>query len=240
MATKGKKLVKAFKDLGLNPKYDTPEELEKWLKEMADRKTDTKSTTVHTNQPRLSFFYGENATKGEVDYEQWRYEVKSLLLEETYKGDMIMQAIRRSVRGEASRILMRLGTGVDIETILEKFESVYGTVDTKEELLAKFYSAKQGDSEDITAWSCRLEDLLSRVVEQGMISHHDSEEMLRTKFWAGLRQDLKDISGFKFEMIKDFDKLRVELRKMEREHKLPEKETKKTTNLTHVSPATEN
>lgn len=47
--------------------------------------------------------------------------MKSLLLEATYKEGMIMQAIRRSVRGEASRILMRLGTGVDIETILEKF-----------------------------------------------------------------------------------------------------------------------
>lgn len=28
MATKGKKLIKFFKDLGLNLKYDTPEELE--------------------------------------------------------------------------------------------------------------------------------------------------------------------------------------------------------------------
>lgn len=233
--------MKTLKDLGLNPKYDTPEELEKWLKQIADRKTDTKSTTIHANQPKLSILYGENATKGEVDYEQWRYKVKSLLLEETYKEDMIMQAIRRSVRCEASRILMRLGTGVDIETILEKFESVYGTVDTKEELLAKFYSAKQGESEDIIAWSFRLEDLLSRVVEQRMISHHDSDKMLRTKFWAGLRQDLKDISGFRFEVMKDFDKLRVELRKMEREHKIPEKETKTTTNsILQVSPATEN
>lgn len=167
--------------------------------------------------------------------------MKSLLLEETYKENMIMQAIRSSVRGKASRILMRLGTGVDIETILEKFESVYGTVEIKEELLAKFYSVKQGESEDITGWSCRHEDLLSSVVEQRMSSHHDSEEMLRTKLWAGLRQDRKDISGFKFEMIKGFDKLRVELRKIEREHNLPEKETTKTTNLTqHVSPATEN
>lgn len=48
MATKGKKLIKLFKYLGLNLKYDTPEELEKWLKEMTDRKTDTKSTTDHT------------------------------------------------------------------------------------------------------------------------------------------------------------------------------------------------
>lgn len=59
---------------------------------------------------------------------------------------MTVQAIRRSVRGEASRIQMSLGTGVDIETILEKFESVYYTVETKEELLAKVYSAKQGKS----------------------------------------------------------------------------------------------
>lgn len=56
----------------------TPEELEKWLKEISDRKTDTKSTTIHANQPRLSIFYGENATKGEVDYEQWRYEVRKV------------------------------------------------------------------------------------------------------------------------------------------------------------------
>lgn len=45
---------------------------------------------------------------------------------------------------------------------------------------------------------------------------------------------MKDISGFKFEMIKDYDKLRVESRKMERKHKLPEKETKKTTNLMKI------
>lgn len=76
---------------------------------------------------------------------------------------------------------MRLGRNEDIETILKKFESVYDTVDTKEELLVKLYSTKQGESQDITAWPCGLEDLLSRVVEQRMFSHHDSEEMLRTK-----------------------------------------------------------
>lgn len=64
-----------------------------------------------------------------------------------------------------------------------------------------------------------------------MILYYDLEEMLRIKFWVGLRQDLKDILGFKFEMIKDFDKFRVELRKMEREYKLLEKEIKKIINL---------
>lgn len=238
--SEGEKLAKAFKDLGLNPKFDTAEDLQNWLKNFAaSPPTETPTTTVvqssHTHQPRLSIFYGESATKGEADYEQWRYEVKSLVHEGSCKNEVIMQAIRRSVRGEASRILMRLGTGATPNTILEKFESVYGTVDTKEELMAKFYSAKQEDSEDITHWSCRLEDILGKVVEQGLISTHGSEEMLRSKFWAGMRQDLKDISGFKFETVKDFDKLRVEMRKIEKEHKMPSKDAKKTTNMTCVA-----
>jgi hypothetical protein len=100
--------------------------------------------------------------------------------------------------------------------------------------MAKFCSAKQEDTEDVTQWSCRLEDILGRVMEQGLISHYDSNEMLRSEFWAGLRQDLKDTLGFKYEMVKDFDKLRVELRKIEREHKLPAKDTKRTTNMVCV------
>lgn len=64
-----------------------------------------------------------------------------------------------------------------------------------------------------------------------MILYYDLEEMLRIKFWVGFRYDLKDILGFKFEIIKDFDKFRVELRKMEREYNLLEKEIKKIINL---------
>ncbi|XP_056001618.1 uncharacterized protein LOC130048640 [Ostrea edulis] len=186
----------------------------------------------HPSQPRLSIFYGESATKGEADYDQWCYEVKSLLHDEIYKEEVIMQAIRRSVRGEASRILMRLEPGVRIKAVLEKFESVYGTVDTKEELLAKFYSAKQEQTEDVTSWSCRLEYILRKLVKQGLIGSYGSDEMLKSKFWSGLRQELKDISGFKYEMIADFDKLRVELRKIEREHKVPvaEKGSRKALN----------
>lgn len=44
--------------------------------------------------------------------------------------------------------------------------------------------------------------------------------MLRNMFWQGLKPVLKDISGYKFEKIKDFDKLRVEIRKLEQDHLL--------------------
>ena len=42
--------------------------------------------------------------------------------------------------------------------------------------------------------------------------------MLRNMFWQGLKPALKDISGYKFEKITDFDKLRVEIWKLEQDH----------------------
>ena len=181
----------------------------------------TATTTVTTTQqPRISLFYGDNV-KGEATYAQWVYEVKCLLLEKTHKPEALAQAIRRSLRGEASNLAKRLGIGATISQILEKIESVYGEVDTKEHLLAKFYSAKQEENEDVATWSCRLEDILSTAVERKLVDSSSVNEMLRNMFWQGLKPVLKDISGYKFGKIEDFDKLRVEIRKLEQDHLQP-------------------
>ena len=216
----GKQLIEAFNKLKIKPKFDTTEDLQTWLKEYGAQQTvkveptttsATATTTVTTTQqPRISLFYGDNV-KGEATYAQWVYKVKCLLLEKTHKSEALAQAIRRSLRGEASNLARRLGIGATIPQILEKFESVYGEVDTKEHLLAKFYSAKQEENEDVATLSCRLEDILSTAVERKLVDSSSVNEMLRNMFWQGLKPVLKDISGYKFEKIKDFDKLRVEL-----------------------------
>ena len=46
--------------------------------------------------------------------------------------------------------------------------------------------------------------------------------MTRNIFWQGLKPSLKDISGYKFEKIKDFDLLRVGIRQLEQDHLHPE------------------
>ena len=224
----GKQLIEALNKLKIKPNFDTTEELENWLKAYGaepEVKTEpgtasAKATTVTSTfqpQPRISLFYGDNV-KGEATYAQWKYEVKCLLLEKTHKPEALAQAIRRSLRGEASNLVRRLGIGATIPDILEKFESVYGAVDSKENLLAKFYSAKQEESEDVTKWSCRLEDILSSAVERHLVDPSKVNEMLHNMFWQGLKPSLKDISGYKFEQVLDFDKLRVEVRKIEQDH----------------------
>ena len=224
------KLIAALNKLKIKPKADTPEDLELWLKtygteaavkkEPVDVET-TKTVVSSTQQPRISIFYGDNV-KGEATYAQWVYEVKCLLIEKTHKPEVIAQAIRRSLRGEASNLVRRLGIGATIPEILDKFKSVYGEVDSKEHLLAKFYSSKQEENESVTKWSCRLEDTLASAVERKLVEPSKVNDMLRNMFYQGLKPALKDICGYKFEQISDFDKLRVEIRKIEQDHLKPE------------------
>lgn len=213
-----KELLDACKALGL----DSKEKLEELVKSKSP------SVTVSTNQPRISIFYGdtEKLVKGECLYDQWRYEVRTMVMEKVHKPEVILQAIRKSVKGEASRVLMRLNPKAGIAEILAKFDSVYGVVESKESMLAEFYSARQKEEESTTEWSCRLEDILAKVEEMHSISSAEANKMLCSMLWTGLRQDLKDITAYKFDTIKDFDELRTEIRKVEKGRKEVKKEVK--------------
>lgn len=116
-----------------------------------------------------------------------------------------------------------------IEEILHKFDSIYGNVMEAEDILAEFYSAKQRDDENCAAWSVRLEDLVTKAVRKGKVSPTLTNDMLRTMFYKGLREDLKDISGHLYHNTYDFDRLRVAIRKIELEHKPVAKPSKHAT-----------
>ena len=50
------------------------------------------------------------------------------------------------------------------------------------------------------------------------MDYRDMNSMLHAMLWRGLRQELKDISGHKHDVIKDFNRLRVALRQLEKDH----------------------
>jgi UDP-N-acetylglucosamine pyrophosphorylase len=66
--------------------------------------------------------------------------------------------------------------------------------------------------------------------------------MLHDILWNGLRKELKDASGHKYDSIKDFDSLRVAIRQMEMKHTLEqqlyEKEKKSKPNPTKAAQVT--
>ena len=234
-------IITAFKEMGVKPKADTAEDLKQWMAGFvhhtgsvpiktepaasvtpppADPSTvQFPSTVTISHPPRLPIFSGDG--KGEVTFDQWRYEVECLV-SGNYSAEAIGLAIRRSLRGEAGRIPLRLGPTATTTTLLTKMESVYGQVDQREMILANFYSARQLDTEDVSNWGCRLEDLLNKAITKGQVKASDANDMLRAMFWSGLKQQWKDITGHLYDRIADFDELRVAIRRIEQDHRKAE------------------
>ena len=230
-----KMIVTALKEMDVKPDLDSPTAFKDWMVKYVkglDVKPQTpgqnasasgNSTTTTTHEsfksayiPKISIF-SSDGSKQDSSYDQWRYEVECRR-KEKYSDSVISQAIRRSLRGDAGRVVMRLGPEATIAEMLDKMESVFGTVERGESIMQDFYSATQRKGEDTMTWSCRLEEIYRKAVEKGVVKKEDANEKLKSRFWNGLHQWLRDITGYKYDSIADFDQLRKEIRLIEKEH----------------------
>lgn len=194
------------------------------------------SQGTHMNIPKLPNFSGEvPVPKGEVGFEVWKFEVSCLRVDKLHTEVAVTQGARKSLRGEAARIVMNsLGHQATIIEILDKFEGIYGTLETSEELLQRFYNAVQSAGESISTWGCRLEDLLTKATHHKKLSPTIKDEMLRTRFWNGLADPtLKNTTRYKYDTIDTFDELRREIRKMEQEISIQSSLQRKGTRVQH-------
>lgn len=241
-------LKKCFEEMGATPKMDSPEDLEDWMMgylasqgkvtpkeekgteagekvpKSADvsRQEATVEKVSYIQPPRVATFSGDETAKGDTTYDLWKFEVDCLREDAIHSVGTLTQAVRKSLKGEAARIVKRLGTGATLATIMQKMDDVYGVVDTGETLLAEFYSARQNKGEDVKAWGCRVEDLLDRVMQHRRVPEEDVNEMLRSVFWKGLIQKFKDSSRHKFDTVTDYDRLRKDIRTIEKEYQITE------------------
>ena len=112
--------------------------------------------------PKLPQFSGTDA-KGDASYQVWKYEVTCLLKEKIYPDAHILQAIRRSVKGEARESLLSAGETASSEDILKKLNGIYGTVASNESILQQFYLEKQREEENVAQYIIRLENMLQQI-----------------------------------------------------------------------------
>ena len=171
--------------------------------------------------PKFSVFSGdEQKTKSEATFEEWKYEVNCIQKEGTYREEAIAEAIRKSLRGQAKRVLLPMGTSATVQEILSKLDGIFGNVATGESVLQEFYTAEQRQDETVAAWGLRLEEILQKAVVKGHVKSEEKNNMLRNKFWRSLRSDrLKNATRSKYESISSFELLRRAVREEEHEMK---------------------
>lgn len=237
-------LNKLFAAMGARPKTVSKVDLRQWLSSTLNTSTTQESDgMVHRNpstdeqpassaQParlRDSAPSAGNAPiivtarkpwlmkfSGSEDYDVWRHQLLCLMRENHRPAD-VADAIRSSLQGKAAQLLVNLGAEASIDETLRKLDSVFGVVEEKANVLASFYSARQGAVESVADWSCRVEGLFARV-RRLTDGGGATDEALRQMFWTGLHQELKDASSYYFDHIKSFDELRREIRRIETQH----------------------
>ncbi|XP_055954761.1 uncharacterized protein LOC130010771 [Patella vulgata] len=247
-------LLKTFLAMGVKPKASSKEDLEKWMKDYFTTKEELHPSQEHLPAlsrdkpredikmlpalPKVSFFSGDPASKSEVSFDVWKFEVEELV-QSSYNKEQIRQAIFKSLRGEAGKIVMRLGHRVELDRLLKKLNSVFGRVEETQDLLAEFYSTVQTPKESVAEWGCRLEDILQKAVDRGDVSQDAINDMLRTRFWSGLTASIKQQTAHKYDRIKDYEELMVEVRKIESEVYLSSSEKKRPSASHHIKAVTE-
>ena len=194
----------------------TPEQRQSILQILTPSAT-AKVEAPHVVTPRIPTFSGDDS-KSDISYDQWRYEVRCLLNEDSHSEKLLLQAIRRSVRGTAAAVLLHMGESATIEAVLKKFDVIFGNILTTEQLYEVFYSAHQREGEKVAVWSCRLEELLNQIRIQGSLHPSAITSMLRSKFWMGLRDEhIKAATRHKFDGGEDYDSLFIAARTAEHE-----------------------
>ena len=246
-------LVGKFRLLGVTPKGDNPEQIQDWMVDYLKNvgkfpeekptvvpdtlKTSQTAVHVSTRVPNISLFSGSPTANNE-NFDIWKYEVECLLCGHQYPIEAVVEAVRRSLKGEAANVVKRLGINASISDIIAKLAGVFGNVILTENLLAEFYSTRKKPGEDVSRWSCRLEDILDQANTQKTIAITEQREMLRNKLYSGLTDALKSRCGHLFYNINDYDELRINLRRVEQEMKPTSKDLEVCTNTFTVNKPT--
>ena len=177
----------------------------------------SKATSVQDrpyNFSRFNNFSGEDPKpKKEASFEEWKYEVNCARGDPQNTESSIAQAIRKSLSGQAKRVILPLGISSTVEEMMVKLEGVFGNVATGMSVLEEFYSTTQKQGESVNTWSLRLEELIQRAIDKGQTRPEEKNSLLKEKFWRCLRSErLKNATQIYYHTLDTFEDLRTKVR----------------------------
>ena len=226
MQTAGEKLKVMFKNFA---DFGETSKLHMSVNDPSGSKT-THAYEVTKNVPRIPQFSEDDPPqKGDVSYKEWRYEVQCLLGDPDIKENLLIQSIRRSLRGTAKTMLIPLGEKANVQKILSKLDILFGEISTNGMIMQEFFNTCQLPGECVTSFGCRLETMLQNAIDSGYLDQASKNDLLRHKFWTSLSSEkLKGQTRHKYDSIKNYDKLLLEIRGVEKEISISKRTEKKS------------
>ena len=130
--------------------------------------------------------------KGEVTFEAWRYEVKSLCV--SHEESVVKEAMIRSLREPTVTVLRGLHTDATVREILKHMEQRCNPTVDVHVMLKEFNNMMQGSKESAAAYITRLEAALHRICTKHPeeIGEAQAQIMLKGDVTRALGMDLRN------------------------------------------------
>ena len=152
----------------------------------------TQGGTIRTGVPRVNTFSGEPTAKNDVSFEQWYFEIVSLI--GVYNEVTIKEVITRSLKGVAADTARFVGPKATVNEILGKLSVIFGTVSSFDVMKQNFYSLFQADDETVPLFITRMESMLNKIMQQwpGKIDPSETQTLLKDRLFHGVRKPIRD------------------------------------------------
>ncbi len=141
---------------------------------------------LHHTSFRLRSFSGKVPRPvNEPDFDTWRTSVDLLLTDPSISDLHQTRKIRDSLLPPAADIVKHVSPNCLPAVYLELLESVYGSAEDGDELLARFMSTLQNHGEKPSTYLHRLQVLLSTAIRRGGLSESERDRCLLKQFCCG-------------------------------------------------------
>lgn len=148
------------------------------------------ATLSQQTSVRLRVFSGRSPRPpNEPDFDTWRASVDFLLTDPSISDLHRTRKILDSLLPPAADIVKHVRPQALPAVYLELLESVYGSVEDGNELLARLMNTLQNQSEKPSDYLHRLQVLLSAVIRRGGIAESERERYLLKQFCRGCWND---------------------------------------------------
>ena len=109
-----------------------------------------------TKTPDLPIFSGELPTpKGEVEFDNWIFQIKSL--QKTFTDDAIRNTVAANARGIAKAVVRTVGYDTELSLMISHLEDRFGLGETNDTLLLEFHQMSQGVHQKVQDLRSKLE-----------------------------------------------------------------------------------
>ena len=112
---------------------------------------------------------GDDPPQNGFSYKEWGFEVKCLIGDPDVRPNLLIQHIRRSLRGTADTIIIPLGGKTSVKQLLEKLDILFGEISNNSMIMQECFNAFQLPNDYVTSFGCRLETMLLNAIDNGYL-----------------------------------------------------------------------